>query len=380
MSETRFTSSSDCIPAHLKVVGVGGGGGNTIFHMLRNDALEGVDYISINTDLQALSKAPQDVALPIGANLTRGLGAGADPDIGRKAAEESRDSIKARLSGADMVFITAGMGGGTGTGAAAVVAEIARSEGMLTVAVVTRPFTFEGGRRTQAAEAGIEALTRQVDSLIVVPNDRLLPVMGKNASLLKAFDAVNAILKNAVMGIAEMITAPGMINVDFADVRTVMGNQGRAKIGTGTGSGETRAYDAALAAVQSPLLEELDISGARGVLVNITAGPNLSIGEFNEVGEMVRSFASDEATVVIGTSLDMDMTDTMRVSIVAAGLSAQLPASQSSPARAEPTGRQPADARQTREPSAPVSSKPRHGASSDEELLDIPTFLRRSVK
>ncbi|MHB0777228.1 cell division protein FtsZ [Halomonas sp. WWR20] len=358
------------LPAYLKVIGVGGGGGNTILHMLASNPLEGVDYIAANTDLQALNTAPQGVALPIGSATTRGLGAGANPEAGKQAAEESREAIRARLVGADMLFITAGMGGGTGTGAAAVVAEIAQSLDMLIVAVVTRPFSFEGAKRRQVAEAGIEALAKTVDSLIVIPNDRLMQTLGKSASLMSAFAAVNDVLRNAVTGIAEMITSPGMINVDFADVKAVMQIKGRAKIGTGTAQGETRAKDAALSAVQSPLIEETDIKGAQGVLVNITAGPDLTIGEFNEIGETVRAFTADEAIVVVGTSLDMEMENRIRVSVVAAGLKEHAAGEGATPAKASSRPPEPrARAKETQQ------ERP-----SKEDYLDIPAFLRRPSK
>jgi len=375
MDDSTDTTRFD-LPAQLKVIGVGGGGGNTVQHMLESNALEGVDYISANTDKQALEHIPQAIALPIGNGMTRGLGAGANPEIGRDAALESQDDIRARLAGADMVFITAGMGGGTGTGAAPIIAGIAREMGMLTVAVVTRPFGFEGGRRKAAAEEGIKSLAEVTDSLIVIPNDRPLPVLGKSASLLSAFTAVNDVLKGGVAGIAEMITAPGMINVDFADVRTVMSNQGRAKIGVGTGTGESRAREAAEAAVNSPLLEELDLEGAKGVLVNITAGPDLSLGEFNEVGEIVRSFASEEATVVIGTSLDMELGNEVRVAVVAAGLDAQQAAPHTAPRRA--SGQRRVTPPQYRETPLPrQQQEPKQKGPADDDLLDIPTFLRR---
>ncbi|GAB2800467.1 cell division protein FtsZ [Halomonas shantousis] len=362
--------------ANLKVVGVGGGGSNTILHIIQSNSLQGIDAFAANTDLQALKSLPQSAALPIGNNTTRGLGAGANPELGTQAAEESRSTIQARLAGADMVFITAGMGGGTGTGAAPVIAEIAQEMGILTVAVVTRPFSFEGGKRRQAAEAGIAALERVVDSLIVIPNDRLMQTLGKGASLLSAFAAVNDVLKNAVSGIAEVITSPGMINVDFADVKAVMQIRGRAKIGTGTGQGEGRARQAALAAVKSPLIEEYDIKGAGGVLVNITAGRDISIGEFNEIGETIREFTSDEATVVIGTSLSNELHDAIRVSIVAAGLQetsgvaaqGETASARQSPSRSAPGHQQ---------PTSPGTKSRQQDGKQNSDYLDIPAFLRR---
>src|SRR5690554_3859614 len=322
--------SSDFSQARLKVVGVGGGGGNTVAHILDRmgpgDA--GIEIISANTDQQALQRTP-DHALSIGLQTTRGLGAGANPSVGFEAANESRAEIKARLAGADMVFITAGMGGGTGTGASSVVAEIAREMGALTVGIVTRPFGFEGGRRTKAAEEGIKALQQHVDSLITIPNDNLLPVLGKQMSLVTAFAAVNDVLRDAVHGIADLITTPGLINVDFADVRTVMSHPGYAKIGTGEASGEMRAREATLAAINSPLLDDFDIHGAQGILVSIKAGPNLSIGEFNEVGSTINEFASDSATVVVGTTVDMDASESLVVTVVATGLEGEAPPARS---------------------------------------------------
>ena len=252
--------------AIIKVIGVGGGGGNAVSHML-NANLEGVDFICANTDVQALNKSGIGTLLPIGSNLTKGLGAGANPQVGQQAAMEDRDRIKEQLQGADMVFITAGMGGGTGTGAAPVVAEVAKELGILTVAVVTKPFTFEGGKRMQAAEAGIKALRESVDSLITIPNDKLAAVLGANMSLLDAFKSANDVLLNAVQGISELITKPGLINVDFADVRTVMSEMGIAMMGSGNASGEKRAREAAETALQSPLLEDINLAGAKGCLL-----------------------------------------------------------------------------------------------------------------
>ncbi|MBN2689435.1 MAG: cell division protein FtsZ [Gammaproteobacteria bacterium] len=305
--------------AEIKVIGVGGGGGNALEYMIDGD-IAGVEFVCANTDAQALQNSNAKSLLQIGAELTKGLGAGADPEVGRLAAEENRERIRDALSGADMVFVTCGMGGGTGTGAAPVVAEIAKSLGILTVAVITKPFSFEGRKRMLIAEEGIKNLSRNVDSLITLPNDKLLSVLGKNISLLNAFKAANNVLLNAVQGIAELITKPGLINVDFADVRTVMSEMGMSMMGTGIGTGEHRASEAAQAAISSPLLEDVDLSGAAGVLVNITAGPNMTIGEFEEVGDVIKSFTSDNATVVVGTVIDMEMVDDMRVTIVVTGL------------------------------------------------------------
>jgi cell division protein FtsZ len=298
----------DSQSAVIKVIGVGGGGGNAVNHMLRSN-IEGVDFICANTDAQALQSTEVRTALQLGSNVTRGLGAGANPDRGFDAAMEDRDRIYEALEGADMVFITAGMGGGTGTGAAPVVAEVAKELGILTVAVVTKPFTFEGVKRMTIAEDGIARLSEHVDSVITIPNEKLLSVLGKTTSLLDAFKAANDVLLNAVQGIAELITKPGLINVDFADVRTVMSEMGVAMMGTGRASGDQRAREAAELAIRSPLLEDINLSGARGILVNITAGLDLAIGEFDEVGNTVKEFARDDATVVVGTVIDPDMVD-----------------------------------------------------------------------
>ncbi len=305
--------------AVIKVIGVGGGGSNAINHMLKAN-IEGVDFICANTDAQALRNSEVRTLLQLGNNITKGLGAGADPDIGRDAAMEDHDRIREALQGSDMVFITAGMGGGTGTGAAPVVAEIAKELGILTVAVVTKPFPFEGGKRMNIAEKGIGELSKYVDSLITIPNEKLLAVLGRDMSLLNAFSAANDVLQGAVQGIAELITRPGLINVDFADVRAVMSEMGVSMMGSGSARGETRARDAAEEAINSPLLEDVNLAGAKGILVNITAGPDLSIGEFDEVGSTIKEFACDEATVVVGTVIDPDMDDELRVTVVATGL------------------------------------------------------------
>jgi len=308
--------------AVIKVMGVGGGGGNAVQHMV-SSSVEGVEFICLNTDAQALKtldKSGARTVLQIGANLTKGLGAGANPEMGRQAATEDREAIMSSIEGADMLFITAGMGGGTGTGAAPVVAQLARDMGVLTVAIVTKPFNFEGKKRMAIAEEGIRQLTQYVDSLIVIPNERLLSVLGKGVTLLEGFKAANNVLLGAVQGISDLITHPGLINVDFADVRTVMAEMGMAMMGTGRGTGEDRARLAAEAAVASPLLDDINLRGARGVLVNITAGLDLSIGEFEEIGNIIKEYACDTATVVVGTSLEPDMNDEMRVTVVATGL------------------------------------------------------------
>ncbi|MBU3004437.1 cell division protein FtsZ [Paraglaciecola arctica] len=308
--------------AVIKVIGVGGGGGNAIEHMVAQN-IEGVEFIAINTDAQVLRSSSANVTLQIGSGVTKGLGAGANPNIGRQAAEEDRETIRQSLEGADMVFITAGMGGGTGTGAAPEVAKVAKELGILTVAVVTKPFPFEGRKRTDFADQGIEELSKYVDSLITIPNEKLLKVMGKGTPLLQAFSAANDILSGAVQGIAELITRPGLINVDFADVRTVMSEMGTAMMGHGSASGEDRAEEASESAIACPLLEDIDLSGARGILVNITAGPDFSIDEFETVGNAVKAFASENATVVVGTVIDMEMSDELRVTVVATGIGAE---------------------------------------------------------
>src|SRR5579872_4466942 len=305
--------------AVIKVVGIGGGGGNAVEHMM-SGSIDGVEFICANTDSQALNNSSANTIIQLGDSITRGLGAGANPEIGRRSAEEDRERIKAALTGADMVFIAAGMGGGTGTGAAPVFAQIAKELGILTVAVTTKPFSFEGRMRLQTAEQGIANLSQYVDSLITIPNNKLLTVLGKNVTLINAFKAANDVLRGAVQGIAELITRPGLINVDFADVRTVMSEMGMAMMGTGVGSGDSRARLAAESAIASPLLEDVDLSGAKGVLVNLTAGLDLSIGEFEEVGEVIKNITSESATVVVGTVIDPELRDEVRVTVIVTGL------------------------------------------------------------
>ncbi len=372
--------------AVIKVVGVGGGGGNALEHMVANQ-IEGVDFICANTDAQALRKSSATTHLQLGTDITKGLGAGANPDVGRQAALEDRERIMEVISGADMVFITAGMGGGTGTGAAPVVAQVAKEMGILTVAVVTKPFPFEGSKRMKIAGAGIDELSQHVDSLITIPNEKLLKVLGKEMSLLSAFKSANDVLLGAVQGIAELITREGMINVDFADVRTVMSEMGMAMMGTGRASGEQRAVEAARLAVSSPLLEDVDLAGARGVLVNITAGLDMSIGEFEEVGNTIKEFASEDATVVVGTVIDPEMTDELRVTVVATGLGAQKlmaarPVSQPSAPQIEIV-KKPVDIDYD-EPTVIRKEKvnqQKQVANGDVNMdyLDIPAFLRRQA-
>ena len=305
--------------AVIKVVGVGGGGGNAVAHMVSSN-VDGVEFITANTDSQAIKNCGAKLQLQLGSNVTKGLGAGANPEVGRQAALEDREVIMDALQGADMVFITAGMGGGTGTGAAPVVAQLAKEMGILTVAVVTKPFPFEGRRRMQVALKGIEELSQHCDSLITIPNEKLITVLGRNATMIQAFRAANDVLLGAVQGIADLIVRPGLINVDFADVRTVMSEMGLAMMGTGSARGDDRAQAAAESAIQNPLLDDVNLQGANGILVNITAGPDFTMAEFDEVGRTVEQFASEDATVVIGTVLDPDMQDEVRVTVVATGL------------------------------------------------------------
>jgi len=359
--------------AVIKVIGVGGGGGNAIEHMVKAN-VEGVEFICMNTDAQALRNSSAKSVLQLGTDVTKGLGAGANPEIGRQAAMEDVDRIRNSLEGADMVFITAGMGGGTGTGGAPVVAEIAKELGILTVAVVTRPFPFEGRKRILAAEEGIRALSQKVDSLITIPNEKLLSVLGKGVSLLDAFKAANNVLLGAVQGISELITRPGLINVDFADVRTVMSEMGVAMMGTGIAKGENRAKEAAEAAIASPLLDDIDLAGAKGVLVNITAGMDLTISEFEEVGDAIKNFTSDNATVIVGTVIDPQMTDELRVTLVATGLGNAVT---SSSWAQEKTEHREGARRQYGAKSYAASPKVKEAATEELDYLDIPAFLRR---
>jgi len=317
MFELMDTHSKDPV---IKVIGVGGGGGNAVQHMV-NAGIEGVEYLCLNTDVQALNKMDSKSTMQIGSSITKGLGAGADPGIGRQAALEDRERIQEAIEGTNMLFITAGMGGGTGTGAAPVIAQIAKEMGILTVAVVTKPFGFERKKRMEQAEAGIRELASVVDSLITIPNDKLKVVLGKDTTVIEVFMKANDVLRGAVQGIAELMTLPGLINVDFADVRTVMSEMGMAMMGTGSATGEDRAIKAATMAISSPLLEDVNISGAQGILVNVTAGLDMSIGEFDDVSRTITELASDDANVVVGTSLDANMPEgEIRVTMVATGL------------------------------------------------------------
>jgi cell division protein FtsZ len=394
--------------AVIKVIGVGGGGGNAVNHMLGAN-VEGVEFVCANTDAQAMKGCPAKTVLQLGGHVTKGLGAGANPEVGRQAALEDRERIVEVLTGVDMVFITAGMGGGTGTGAAPVVAQLAKEMGILTVAVVTKPFPFEGRRRMQVALKGIEELSHHVDSLITIPNEKLLTVLGRDVNFLNAFRAANDVLLGAVQGIAELITRPGLINVDFADVRTVMSEMGMAMMGSGIGRGDDRALAAAEAAVSNPLLDDINLSGACGILVNITAGASFTMREFEEIGRTIEEFASEDATVVIGTVLDHEIQDDVRVTVVATGLNRQPqvrsvggvqtgrdgareivrePGREAAPERPSvrvvrnatggaadtgfgATGRAVAAAR--------VSTVPAENAPPVDDYLDIPAFLRRQA-
>lgn len=377
----------DSLPhnAKIKVFGIGGGGGNAIENMID---IEGVELVCANTDAQALQRSSAPTVIQLGEEITKGLGAGANHEVGRQAAEESRERIREVLEGTDMVFLTAGMGGGTGTGGAPIIAQIAKELGILTIAIVTKPFAFEGRKRMRIAEDGIKSLSKYVDSLITIPNNKLLSVLGKNVSLLNAFKTANNVLRGAVQGIADLITRPGLINVDFADVRTVMSEKGMAMMGTGVGSGENRAREAAEAAISSPLLEDVDFTGACGVLVNITAGMDMSIGEFEAVGDAIKGFASENATVVVGTVIDPEMSEEMRVTIVVTGLGRDLDKDEAKPqstlaknTRSDGT----VDYHQLDRPTylrqqdtvKKTDTDDHHLRDKDPETLDIPAFLRR---
>ncbi|MGP9824136.1 cell division protein FtsZ [Ectopseudomonas khazarica] len=392
----------DNIPqsAVIKVIGVGGGGGNAVNHMAVSN-IEGVEFICANTDAQALKNIGARTVLQLGPGVTKGLGAGANPEVGRQAALEDRERIAEVLQGTDMVFITTGMGGGTGTGAAPVIAEVAKEMGILTVAVVTRPFPFEGKKRMVIADEGIRALAESVDSLITIPNEKLLTILGKDASLLSAFAKADDVLAGAVRGISDIIKRPGMINVDFADVKTVMSEMGMAMMGTGCASGPNRAREATEAAIRNPLLEDVNLQGARGILVNITAGPDLSLGEYSDVGNIIEQFASEQATVKVGTVIDADMRDELHVTVVATGLGARMekpvkvidntvqvavsqPVAQQ-PAAPQPRSEQSVNYKDYERPT--VQRQSHSGAATaaklntqdDLDYLDIPAFLRRQA-
>ena len=382
MFELMETSGQQAV---IKVLGIGGGGGNAVDHMLSAN-LEGVEFINANTDSQALRRSGVSKILQLGENLTKGLGAGTNPDVGRQAASEDRDKIAEVLDGTDMLFLTAGMGGGTGTGAAPVVAQLAREKGILTVAVVTRPFKFEGGRRIEAANQGIKELSELVDSLIIIPNERILEVMGGQVTLLDAFGKANEVLFNAVQGISELITRPGLINVDFADVRTVMMEMGMVMMGSATAMGADRAIEAVHGAVSSPLLEDVDIFGARGLLVNVSAGPDMTLDEFAHIGDVVSNFASEDATVVIGTVLDPAMEGNLRVTMVATGIGNSVSAPDFRLVKSTEEEETPQDLTvDDYDTPTVIRRRPRSDAVSegntavDMDYLDIPAFLRRQA-
>ncbi|MDR6605071.1 cell division protein FtsZ [Pseudomonas synxantha] len=391
----------DNIPASpvIKVIGVGGGGGNAVNHMVKSN-IEGVEFICANTDAQALKNIGARTILQLGTGVTKGLGAGANPEVGRQAALEDRERIAEVLQGTNMVFITTGMGGGTGTGAAPIIAEVAKEMGILTVAVVTRPFPFEGRKRMQIADEGIRMLSESVDSLITIPNEKLLTILGKDASLLSAFAKADDVLAGAVRGISDIIKRPGMINVDFADVRTVMSEMGMAMMGTGCASGPNRAREATEAAIRNPLLEDVNLQGARGILVNITAGPDLSLGEYSDVGSIIEAFASEHAMVKVGTVIDPDMRDELHVTVVATGLGAKIEkpvkvidntvhTSMASQPQQQAPVRQEAPAVNYRDLDRPtvMRNQAQAGAATaakmnpqdDLDYLDIPAFLRRQA-
>jgi len=381
MFELMDSHSKDPV---IKVIGVGGGGGNAVQHMV-SAGIEGVEYTCLNTDIQALKKMDMRTTMQIGASITKGLGAGADPGIGRQAALEDRERIQEAIEGANMLFVTAGMGGGTGTGAAPVIAQIAREMGILTVAVVTKPFGFERTKRMLQAEMGIKELSSVVDSLITIPNDKLMPVLGKQTSLLEVFEKANDVLRGAVQGIAELITCPGLINVDFADVRTVMSEMGMAMMGTGSATGDNRAKEAAMAAISSPLLEDINISGAQGILVNVTAGLDLAIGELDDVGTAITELASPDANVVVGTVIDSNMTDgELRVTMVATGLGTDKVEPDVPVSAAQPESNGEVDYKKLERPTAirqkVVGDSVEVPADKESmEYLEIPAFLRRQA-
>lgn len=371
--------------AVIKVIGVGGGGGNAVDHMVEGH-IDGVQFICANTDAQALRRLDVETKVQLGVELTKGLGAGTRPEVGKQAAEENREHLKEVIEGADMVFLTAGMGGGTGTGAISVIAQVAKELGVLTVAVVTKPFDFEGKKKGTVADAGIQELEKHVDSLIIIPNQKLLPVLGSNLSLLNAFKAANDVLLDAVQGITELITHPGLINVDFADVKTVMSNMGTAIMGSGSASGDNRAREAAEKAIACPLLEDIDLQGANGILVNITAS-DMDLTEFDEIGSIMHAFASEEADMKIGTAINPDMGDEIKVTVVATGMG--MPAAVNAPVTLvnkavagevnygdfdKPTIKRQAkqEQRETR-----FGAQPKNDVDLD--YLDVPAFLRRQA-
>jgi len=390
MFELMETYSPNAI---IRVIGVGGGGCNAINHMMHLKGVEGVEFVAVNTDAQALKNCGAKRVLQLGQNVTKGLGAGANPEVGRQAALEDREKLIELLKGADMVFITTGMGGGTGTGASPILAQLAKEMGILTVAVVTKPFPFEGKRRMASALQGIAELSNHVDSLIIIPNEKLLSVMGRDVSLLKAFSSANDVLLGAVQGIADLITRPGLLNLDFADVKTVMSEMGMAMMGSGTAKGDDRAVTAAEAALGSPLLEDVNLAGACGILVNITAGPNLTMREFEEVNRTVTDYASEDATVKVGTVIDPDMQDELKVTVVVTGINREKPKEAERPVRLVKTGSTGDQEFPSTRSGSPIGMGvnplnrrreiPEASNSSQQDsqidYLDIPAFLRRQA-
>ncbi|CDQ19834.1 cell division protein FtsZ [Halobacillus karajensis] len=378
-----FDTSMDQL-ATIKVIGVGGGGSNAVNRMIEH-GVQGVEFIAVNTDAQALNLSKAEVKMQIGGKLTRGLGAGANPEVGRKAAEESKEQIEEALQGADMVFVTAGMGGGTGTGAAPVIAQVAKELGALTVGVVTRPFTFEGRKRSTQASGGTESLKGAVDTLIVIPNDRLLEIVDKNTPMLEAFREADNVLRQGVQGISDLIAVPGLINVDFADVKTIMVDKGSALMGIGIATGENRAAEAAKKAISSPLLET-SIDGAHGVLMNISGGANLSLYEVQEAADIVTSAADQEVNVIFGSVINENLKDEIVVTVIATGFDeAQLAQGQQKKRPSMNTvntqkqvEQQPErnNVREEQPPRRPAPQQPQHKPNQEEDTLDIPTFLR----
>ncbi|QHE52109.1 cell division protein FtsZ [Pontibacillus sp. HMF3514] len=383
----EFDTNMDQL-ATIKVVGIGGGGSNAVNRMIEH-GVQGVEFIAVNTDAQALNLSKAEVKMQIGTKLTRGLGAGANPEVGRKAAEESKEQIEEALQGADMVFVTAGMGGGTGTGAAPVIAQVAKEIGALTVGVVTRPFMFEGRKRSNQAAGGIDALKSNVDTLIVIPNDRLLEIVDKNTPMLEAFREADNVLRQGVQGISDLIATPGLINVDFADVKTIMADKGSALMGIGIATGESRAVEAAKKAISSPLLET-SIDGAHGVLMNITGGANLSLYEVQEAADIVTSAADQEVNVIFGSVINENLKDEIVVTVIATGFDeSQLEAERKGQGRPSINTQQQQQQQQPTEKKQRVEPKQRDMQTSgqpsgsnnqknfqEEETLDIPTFLR----
>lgn len=370
----EFDTNLDSL-ATIKVIGVGGGGNNAVNRMIEH-GVQGVEFIAVNTDAQALNLSKADIKMQIGAKLTRGLGAGANPEVGKKAAEESKEQIEDALRGADMVFVTAGMGGGTGTGAAPVIAQIARDLGALTVGVVTRPFTFEGKKRANQASGGIGSMKEAVDTLIVIPNDRLLEIVDKSTPMLEAFREADNVLRQGVQGISDLIAVPGLINLDFADVKTIMSNKGSALMGIGVAAGDSRAAEAAKKAISSPLLET-SIDGAQGVLMNITGGANLSLYEVQEAADIVATASDQEVNMIFGSVINESLKDEIIVTVIATGFNEEIPQAKAvRPTFGQP--KPPVTTTKREQKREETHQEPARGtaSTSQEDALDIPTFLR----